>query len=223
MDCLQIRPSDRFLTVLKDLHSLPGAPKNIARYFTDDLPGKAEKIRPTEDAPAEAASDRPTELLLLPSEVKWCHEMIKQRGIPHRIHQLLNESEIMLPAYEPPPRDPQLEARIQKLRNEQANREYRDMTRSITRERGAFAEVSTVGREMREMHRELNKQIVTGVQYLVSIVGTFFALYIGTGFAIHDFAPRLVIAIIGALAVAFAEIYFIIREDMRAEETKKNM
>lgn len=220
MDCLQIRPSVTFQTVLKELHTLPGAPRSIARYFTD--PPDQAKISPsTDDALADDAVDRPSELLLLPSDVKWCHQKMRERGILHRIHQLLDDSVIVLPTYEPPPRDPELEARVQKLRNEQGNREYKEMTKSITRERGFFTDVSTVGREMREMHRELNRQLVTGVQYLVSIVGTFFALYVGMSFAFHDFVPRLVIAIIGALMVAFAEIYFIIREDMRAEEMKK--
>lgn len=46
-------------------------------------------------------------------------------------HALLAECEMILPEPQFPPRNPQLEARIQRLRAQQANRDYQEMTRNI--------------------------------------------------------------------------------------------
>ncbi|KAA0201852.1 hypothetical protein HAZT_HAZT003169 [Hyalella azteca] len=144
---------------------------------------------------------------------------MRERGMKFRIHQLLDESEILLPTYEPPPRNPELEARIQNLRAEQENREYARMVQSIAQLKQGTA--TTIGQEYREIHKEMTTHLITGAQYLLSIVGTFFALFIGSSLVVPEFSPRIVFGIIGALIVALAEIYFIIRDDIRKETSKK--
>jgi len=67
------------------------------------------------------------------------------------------------------------------------------------------------------MHSEVNRQLVSGLQYIVSIVGTFFALFVGMGFYGNDLATRLVGSLLAAILVGIAELYFIIREDIRLE------
>ncbi len=46
-------------------------------------------------------------------------------------HELLSECEMILPTPKVPPRDPVLEARCQKLRAEQQEREYKRMTSNV--------------------------------------------------------------------------------------------
>lgn len=47
------------------------------------------------------------------------------------LHELFDNSDVILPSPEITPRNPELEARIKKLREQQNAREYREMTKSI--------------------------------------------------------------------------------------------
>ena len=208
MDFIKIIPSSTFLSVLEELHTCSDAPKSVVNYFNH---------KSVKDSKEENSA-----LLLLTSDVKWCHEKMRERGMSHRIHELLNQSEIIFPTYTPAPRNPILEARVQKLREEQANREYQNMTRNLHVAPNSRGFMSSLGQDVREMQGEVNRQLVSGLQYLVSIIGTFFALYVALGFANQDMSVRLVIGLVGGLVVGLAELYFIIRDDLRAETEKKN-
>jgi len=321
MDVLKVRPSTGFLEVLRELHNVPGAPKNIVAFFSPSQSiGKRPQIGVSENSDdsdcEEAQSDQlnttslrhrkkwdssnigegsedqqhkhkkscgeieedkctnddkinnvkpmkvseetennqqnkvkdenreeedilqhknllgkdETEdgqtakgdkgeeediLTLSVSEVKWCHQRMRERGMPMRIHQLLNDSQLLLPSYAPPPRSKALEQRCEKLRTQQQNKEYADMTRNL---RLGPTPGGGVGGEFGQMQRELNQQLVTGVQYLISVVGVFFALFVSLGFADQELAFRLLVSIAGALTVGLAELYFIIKQDMCVEE-----
>ncbi len=60
---------------------------------------------------------------------------IQQDELPDefQFHRAVSKSELILPSPEYAPRNPELEARCQKLRAEQENREYQRMTESIDR------------------------------------------------------------------------------------------
>ncbi|CAL1294718.1 unnamed protein product [Larinioides sclopetarius] len=47
------------------------------------------------------------------------------------IHEVLEKCELLFCSAPPPPRNPELEERISKLKAEQANAEYRSMTKSL--------------------------------------------------------------------------------------------
>lgn len=197
MDHLTVVPSKRFVQILQELKNAIGVPDSLK-----------EKLSSCNENCGKLLS-------LTTQEIKWCHTKMRERGIPDRIYELLNESEIVLPKYEPPPRNPELEARVQRLRSEQENREYKAMTRSVdptyNRETGGLGEV---GREM----RTVNKQLVSGAQYLLSVIGTFFGVFILLGAATQDYGVRALLATVSALIVGLAEMYFIIREDLREED-----
>lgn len=197
MDHLTVVPSKRFVQILQELKNAIGVPDSLKEKLST-CNESCEKL-----------------LSLTTQEIKWCHTKMRERGIPDRIYELLNESEIVLPKYEPPPRNPELEARVQRLRSEQENREYKAMTRSVdpayNRETGGLGEV---GREM----RTVNKQLVSGAQYLLSVIGTFFGVFILLGAVTQDYGVRALIATVSALIVGLAEMYFIIREDLRDED-----
>jgi len=169
----------------------------------------------TEDG--QTAKEEQDVLTLSVAEVKWCHLRMRERGMPVRIHQLLNDSQLLLPSYAPPPRSEALEQRCEKLRTQQQNKEYADMTRNLR----LGPTPGGVGGEFGQMQRELNQQLVTGVQYLISVVGVFFALFVSLGFADQELAFRLLVSIAGALTVGLAELYFIIKQDMCEEEVIK--
>lgn len=200
MDHITIIPSKRFVQILQQLQNSIGVPNSIKVKLTDDGDFTDCKIH------------------LTTQEIKWCHSKMRECGISERVHELLAESEIVLPKYEPPPRNPELEARIQRLRFEQENREYKNMTKSI--DPSHFQDSNNVGDIGKEL-RSVNRQIISGMQYLLSLVGTFFAVFIGMGLATPDYGVRALIATISAVVVGIAEMFFIIREDLREESKLK--
>ncbi|MPC15532.1 transmembrane protein 199-like [Portunus trituberculatus] len=198
-DHISIIPSPRFKEILFEFKEGEDTPKSIR-----------EKLVAEED------SDK--EMSLTTEEVEWCHTKIRECNKSERIHELLSESRIILPKYEPPPRSPELEARVQRLRFEQENQEYRNMTRSVDasyqRENLGLGEI---GKDI----RTVNQHIISGMQYLLSVVGTFFAIFIGVGMVTPDYGVRALAATIAAVAVGLAELFFIIREDVKKENKIK--
>lgn len=199
-DHISVIPSERFKKILFELKESKDTPKSIKQKL--------------------ATKESEKELRLTTEEIEWCHTKIRESSRPERIHELLTESQIILPKYEPPPRSPELEARIQRLRFEQENREYKNMTKSVDptfqRENLGLGEI---GQDI----RTVNQHIISGMQYLLSVVGTFFAIFIAAGMATPDYGVRALVASISAVIVGFAELFFIIRDDMRKEnEIKKN-
>jgi len=104
MDSLRVLPSKTFLSVLKELQEIPGAPKSIVEYFQPSNKNKTKaaksdeelysKIEDIEDKSSET-SDNPLEadetkhfpsgeLLLRTRDVRWCHDQIRGRGMDHR-------------------------------------------------------------------------------------------------------------------------------------------
>lgn len=199
-DHISVIPSERFKKILFEFKESKDTPKSIKQKLATE---ESEK-----------------ELRLTTEEIEWCHTKIRESSRPERIHELLTESQIILPKYEPPPRSPELEARIQRLRFEQENREYKNMTKSVdpTLQRENLG-LGEIGQDI----RTVNQHIISGMQYLLSVVGTFFAIFIAAGMATSDYGVRALVASISAVIVGFAELFFIIRDDIRKEnELKKN-
>lgn len=194
-DKIAIEPAPGFRLVLKELSAMSGAPQNVKSY--------------------NKPLSKP--VLLSTTDVKWCHARIQQYGLPYRIHTLLYGSKVVLPEYKPPPRNPELEARIEKLKAEQANKDYQAMIKNVHPSQFETASLQGFGKEVREM----NRQLVTGAQYLLSVVGTFFAIFIGLGFATEEYGTRALVATLAAVLVGIAEIYFIIKQDMQEENGKQ--
>lgn len=197
MDHITVIPSKRFVQILQELCTTFGALDSIK----DKLSSSGNSYG---------------EIKLTTQEIKWCHLKMRERGIPERVHELLEESEVILPKYEPPPRNPELEARIQKLRAKQENREYNKMVESVCLNKGS-AYLGDVSEDL----KSVNRQIVSGAQYLLSIVGTFFGVFMVVGMATPDYGIRALLATLSALVVGLAEIYFIIKHDIWEEERKK--
>ncbi|KAK8751936.1 hypothetical protein OTU49_011144 [Cherax quadricarinatus] len=197
MDHITIIPSKRFVQILQELQNSFGFLDSIKEKLLSEEDGSERKIK------------------LTTQEIKWCHTKMREHGISERVHELLSESEIVLPKYDTPERNPELEARVQRLRSEQENREYNNMVKSI--DPSHYVDGTNIGDIGKEL-RSVNKQIISGIQYLLSIVGTFFAVFVAMGFATSDYGVRALSATISAVVVGLAEVYFIIREDLREEK-----
>ena len=112
MDLITIKPCPEFINILTELSSISECPQNIKKF------GKSKKT---------VLKD----LFLNTGDIKWCYKAVKSMGLGYHISLLLDESEIILPEYIPPPRNPVLEARCLKLRKQQENKQYNEMTKNM--------------------------------------------------------------------------------------------
>ncbi|XP_014472500.1 PREDICTED: transmembrane protein 199 [Dinoponera quadriceps] len=122
------------------------------------------------------------------------------------MHELFDDSDVILPSPEVTPRNPELEARIQKLKAQQNAREYQAMTKSIDSAR-KFLPEDSISYQM----KQINRQLIAVAQFVFSVIAGFAFGFIGVELVIGnlDFGFRLLLGIICGLIIALAEIYFL--------------
>ncbi|XP_065222786.1 uncharacterized protein LOC135847258 isoform X1 [Planococcus citri] len=126
-----------------------------------------------------------------------------------RIYKLLENCDVKLPAPELEPRNPELEARIQKLKVLEEERRYQDMTRNVDTSRVRHPEDS-IAYQMKEMNRQL-----IGVLQVVLSISTGFAFgFIGINWLIGplEVSVRLVLGLVSAFVIGTAELYFFVKK-----------
>ncbi|CAK5118529.1 unnamed protein product [Meloidogyne enterolobii] len=112
--------------------------------------------------------------------------------------------------------------RIERLRNQQANMEYNNMIRSIDQTRSNSL-LQNFGQEM----REVNRQMVAIINTLITVGGSFAFGFWGVQFAYPhlglDIAERMLLGLVCATIVFFADLYFIVKSmsDDEIEEKDK--
>lgn len=125
------------------------------------------------------------------------------------IHELLTKWRIDVP--EPPviPRNRELEARIQRLRVEQEERDYRSMTKNVDSIRVKHPEDS-IGYQI----KMINRQLIAVLQFIFSVGAGFAFGFIGVQYMVGelDFGFRLLLGVICGLIIALAEIYFLAKQ-----------
>ncbi|XP_011879886.1 PREDICTED: transmembrane protein 199 [Vollenhovia emeryi] len=176
-------------------------------------------VKETGDAPNAIASLRKSRgskkgkvasVALKIEDLKWLNAYLKE----HRktatkkvyLHELFDDSDVILPTPKETPRNPELEARIQKLTAQQNAREYQAMTKSIDAVR-KFLPEDSIAYQM----KQINKQLIAVAQFVFSVIAGFAFGFIGVELIIGnlDFGFRLLLGIICALIIALAEIYFL--------------
>jgi len=145
------------------------------------------------------------------SDVKKLWKKVKGAdGIPGRkvyLHELMNDSELMIPNLVIPERNPELEKRVQALRRILAEKEYQRMVQNVS-VGNRFKAEDTIGHQMKLM----NTGLIGVFQFIISIAAAFFFGFIGIeafGGLSLDLAVRLLLGIVFALVVGLAELYFL--------------
>ncbi|XP_029840996.2 transmembrane protein 199 [Ixodes scapularis] len=193
-DGVQVKPSSDLLTFLKDVcqsDEYAESLKKQVRRVLDKHPVRVpfKTLKCVRDAARKASQP------------------------PVYLHELLERSELCLPNPVTPPRNPELELRIQKLKAQQMNREYDRMTANVDRCRKsvgtAAATSSAVGAEI----REVKKQSLAVVNLLLSIGGTFAFFYKAVEYSLPEphIAAQVLAGLFAAIVVAVAELYFVIK------------
>ncbi|CAG9765702.1 unnamed protein product [Ceutorhynchus assimilis] len=163
--------------------------------------------------------------LLSLQDLHWlyAHIQTQNENLDEKIylHELLEGSEIVLPKNEEIPRNEELEKRCQKLKAEQENRDYQNMTKNVDNFRKRLPE-DTIGYQMKMM----NTHLIAVFQFIVSVITGFAFGFIGIELLIGtlDFGFRLLLGIVCALIIALAELYFLakkLNEDLEFETMAK--
>lgn len=147
-------------------------------------------------------------------DLKWIKENLPKE-YKRDLYAAMEGSGVKLPAPIFPERSPELEKRCQKLRIEQDEREYKQMTRNIR-------ESSAKEKPLSVQMKELNGILVTMVQLVVSVLTAFAFGYLAPYYLYgrSDPGPRIILGTLIAFFVGIADLYFIIRENLDEDGIK---
>ncbi|XP_072495855.1 transmembrane protein 199 isoform X2 [Notamacropus eugenii] len=106
------------------------------------------------------------------------HEHLREQGSPPFLHELLEGSEIHLPEVVRPPRNPELVARLERIKVQLANEEYNRITRNVscqaTRRNGMLADFGCQVRSVKAV-------VISIFNFIVTVAAAFTCTYLGKG------------------------------------------
>ncbi|CAL8360314.1 unnamed protein product [Merluccius merluccius] len=138
-------------------------------------------------------------------KLKTC---LRDNGHPVYLHQLLEDSSLYLPEVVKPPRNPELVARLEKIKARLANEEYNRMTRNVnTQEINRNGPLADFGVQV----RSAKAAVVTVFNFLVTVAATFACSYMGSQYIFTETTARVISAVIAASVVGLAELYVLVR------------
>ncbi len=157
---IRVRPSESLLSAVNSLWLLEDE-----EHGGEEMPRALKEATPRSELTVE--------------DVRWIYDRSREHTdlLPEdfRFHEALSECELVLPQPEYAPRNPQLEARCQRLRAEAENREYERMTEHIDRKHLSSQRADEpIGRQV----KELNSYLLLIGQFVVSVVTAFVAGYL---------------------------------------------
>ncbi|XP_065354089.1 uncharacterized protein LOC135948645 [Calliphora vicina] len=153
------------------------------------------------------------DLHLYLSDLRWLSNFLtklrKDQGLDVYLNDVLETCQLELPQNEIIKRNPELEARCQRLRDEQQNLEYRKMTKNVDAVLQHYPE-DTVAYQI----KAINSQIIAVLQFVFSVAAGFAFGFLGINLIIGnmEFGLRLLLGIMCALIIALAEIYFLAKK-----------
>ncbi|KAI3354485.1 hypothetical protein L3Q82_018997 [Scortum barcoo] len=142
------------------------------------------------------------------STTRTLNKYLQDKGHPFYLHELLEDSSLHLPEVVKPPRNPELVARLEKIKAKLANEEYNRITRNVnTQEMNRNGTLIDFGRQV----RSVKAMVVTVFNFLVTVVAAFACSYMGSQYLFTDTAARVISAVIAASVVGLAELYVLVR------------
>uniref|UniRef100_A0A8C5MWD2 Transmembrane protein 199 n=1 Tax=Leptobrachium leishanense TaxID=445787 RepID=A0A8C5MWD2_9ANUR len=139
--------------------------------------------------------------------VRALHEVLREKDSPLYLHELLEGSEIHLPAVEVPERNPELVARLEKIKAKLANEEYKRITKNVSCQTGKHGTLADLSRQV----RPVKTMVITVFNFFVTVAAAFACTYIGTQYIFTEAAARVLSSVIVASLVGLAELYVLVR------------
>lgn len=126
------------------------------------------------------------------------------------LHEILSGSDLYVPAYIEPPRNPELQERVERLKAEQANQEYAEMTKNVDLNRRH--PTRSPGSIVPDM-KSVQGQLITVVNVFLTVLGAFMfgykAIEYSTG--VKNFVLQISVGLFCAFLVAVADVYFLFK------------
>ncbi|XP_074119787.1 transmembrane protein 199 isoform X2 [Sminthopsis crassicaudata] len=108
---------------------------------------------------------------------------LREQDTPLFLHELLEGSEIYLPEVVRPPRNPELVARLERIKARLANEEYKRITRNVScqalRQEGNLADF---GRQV----RSVKAVIITIFNFIVTVAAAFACTFLGSQYIFSE-------------------------------------
>ncbi|XDV32298.1 hypothetical protein PO909_003155 [Leuciscus waleckii] len=140
--------------------------------------------------------------------VRKLSKLLQENGHPVYLHELFEDSALHLPEVIKPPRNPQLVARLEKIKAKLANEEYKRITRNVNpQEMNNHGNFADFGRQV----RSVKAVVVTVFNFLVTVVAAFACSYLGSQYIFTETTARVLAAVIAASVVGLAELYVLVR------------
>ncbi|XP_039986706.1 transmembrane protein 199 isoform X2 [Xiphias gladius] len=142
------------------------------------------------------------------STARKLKKYLQDKGHPFFLHELLEDSSLHLPEVVKPPRNPELVARLERIKTKLANEEYNRITRNVnTQEINRNGTLADFGRQV----RSVKAVVVTVFNFLVTVVAAFACSYMGSQYLFTETTARVISAVIAASVVGLAELYVLVR------------
>ncbi|XP_071849353.1 transmembrane protein 199-like [Apostichopus japonicus] len=125
-------------------------------------------------------------------------------------HEFLEGCEIYFPPQKEPERNPELLARLERLKREQDNKQYNEMTNNVQQEVAGKHAFEGFGREV----RSVKKQLMGMLNFILTLVGSFTFGYMAAYYAGQSIPTRVMIGLFLTLITAAADLYFIVKTEV---------
>jgi hypothetical protein len=144
------------------------------------------------------------------------HDAYKLSDKENYLHEILSGCDIFVPAYIEPERNPELNERIERLKAQQANREYDEMTQNVNLNR-LYSNKST-NSFMPDM-KSMQGQLITVANVFLTIGAAFVFGYKAVEYSIgvKNFVLQVSCGLFCALIVAIADLYFLFKRFNKLE------
>ncbi|BFZ05424.1 hypothetical protein BsWGS_08463 [Bradybaena similaris] len=143
--------------------------------------------------------------LVSTTTIRNIYTTLRDDGHKIFLHEIVKDADFIPPSVSLPPRNKELEARVQKLKIEQENKEYKRMTRNVNpKAKTTFS--------FQEEVKAMNRQIIAIINFLITVGAGFAFGYKGTEMVIGKaFAMQMMSGLILATIVFFVDLYFLLR------------
>ncbi|XP_019502507.1 PREDICTED: transmembrane protein 199 [Hipposideros armiger] len=193
-------PGDRLVRALGPGGELE--PEQLPRKLRAELEAALGKKHKRGDSPSRPARLVPFRL------IRDLHQYLREKDSTLYLHELLEGSEIYLPEVVKPPRNPELVARLEKIKIQLANEEYKRITRNVTCQDPRHGEIlSDLGKQV----RSVKALVITIFNFIVTVAAAFVCTYLGSQYIFTEMASRTLAALIVASVVGLAELYVMVR------------
>lgn len=182
----------------------------VGHKFRDKVTELLEKTSVPQDLREELKEilDSESTMKLSFKTARRLKKCLQDNGHPFYLHEFLEDTTLYLPEFVKPPRNPELVARLEKIKAKLANEEYNRMTRNVNAQEmnrtGGLAELS------RDV-RSVKTAVVTVFNFLVTIITAFACSYMASQYIFDETASRVIAAVIAASVVGLAELYVLVR------------